>query len=215
MKAVFAVLLILTGCANRQPPSPPVPPVVIVHPEPVETFDERLWRTEGVLCVDITQVQSGSPADCKRLVEAWTRGRSRVAAIYPEAANVRMSAFWFYRPELVSHESKPYPLIYDYLNPDGTPHEYWRGFFYSDFTPQIVYSYEEVVEHEAVHAIAWAVAGQRVRTAADITADTGGVYVQAGLPFPWYLITCHGTPDDPFGEPGNRGSCMQPFELEN
>jgi len=208
------LLLILAGCNGNPAPAPPPPPVTIPDPVPVETFEQRLIRTEGVSCAEITAAHSGEPPSCERIVAAWERGKARVAALYPAAANVRMSAFWFYRPELVYHESKPYPLIYDYLNPDGTPHEYKRGDFSTAVVPQMLFSYPEVVEHEAVHALTWLLDGQRIRTPEAIAADQGGVTV-FGLPYYWYLITCHGTPDDPFGEPGNRGSCTQPYESRN
>lgn len=210
--AVVLFLLLLASCGrNVTAPPVPAPPVTVPDPAPVETFEERLWRVEGVSCGDITVAHSGIPPNCEAMVAAWERGRVRVISEIPEAANAKMSVFWLYRPELVYHPSKPYPLIYDFLNPDGTPHEYKRGNFSADIVPQITYSYEAVVEHEVVHALTWLYAGQRVRTDEAIAADQGGVYVPPGQPYYWYMITCHGTPDDPFGEPGNRLSCAEPW----
>jgi hypothetical protein len=54
---------------------------------------------------------------------------------------------------------------------------------------------------------------QASRTDAAIAADDGGYpdWRSWMVPFPAYLIYCHGTPDDPFGQLGNRASCALPY----
>lgn len=190
-------VFLVVACSKSPAPAPPVP---------AETFDRQLYRTELVTCEQITYHDYGETPDCRRIVEAWTRGRNRVTAIYPQAREIRMVSVTFYRPKLIQVPERPYPLIADAL---GTP----RGVTYVQGGVMIVYAYEEVIEHEATHAVVFLLDGLKVREPARIAEDLGGYHETdfRFVPFYFYLITCHGTPDDPFGEPGNRASCVEPF----
>lgn len=183
-----------------------------VHTPAIETFEQHLERTEGVTCLAITAHEDGDAPNCRKLYEAFVRGRNRVAAVYPEAARVPMSAFTFVRPKLYWVDGKPYPLIIDYWLPGASaPHEYLRGITYvpPSYSFLIAYAYEQVVEHETVHAMGWYLDKARQRTPADISADSGG-YTPPAQEF--WRITCHGTPDDPFGTPHDRGGCAMPYD---
>lgn len=89
-----------------------------------------------------------------------------------------MASIDFLMPQIgPSPSGKPYPVIHGldvrgFMSVLGGP-------------PLIAYSYEEVIEHETVHAL--------------------GVLAGAAT----YRNFCHGTPDDPFGEPGNISSCIE------
>lgn len=182
-----------------------------VHHPTVETFDDMLERTEGVNCTILTTHMEGDAPDCHRIYEAWVRGRSRVARVNPEAARIRMDAVSFFRPTLYWVPEKPYPLIADYILPGETePHDYYRGFMYPYGGLQITYSYEEVIEHEAVHAILFLLFGHQRRTDEMIEAESGG-YVPAADEL--YMIGCHSTSDDLWGDgpPGNETACQLPY----
>jgi hypothetical protein len=194
---LFLLSLSSLSCGGNSRPIPPRIP---------ETFEQRLQRLENVSCAQITYHDYGDAPDCQRIYEAWVRGRNRVSRIYPLASEMRMSGVSFYRPRLMQVPEREYPLLADV---PGNP----RGVTYISGGLQIVYSYEEIVEHEAVHALVFLVDGLKVREAQMAEQDMGGY--QPGdfqhLPFYFYLVACHGTPDDPFGESGNRGSCVDPF----
>jgi hypothetical protein len=199
MHIAVLLLVILTGCSQTH--RPPVPPP--------ETFEQMLTRTEFVTCADITYHDYGDAPDCRLVYEAWVRGRNRVARIYPTAAEYKMVGISFYRPKTVFVDDRPYPLIADV---PGNP----RGVTYTLGGLQIVYSYEHVVEHEAVHALMFLLDGLKVREASAVSVDMGGYPPESfeNIPFYFYLIGCHGTPDDPFGELGNRASCVLPYATQ-
>jgi hypothetical protein len=182
-------------------------PVPVPTPSP-EAFEQMLFRTERVTCADITYHDYGDTPDCKLVYEAWVRGRNRVAAIYPVAAEYKMVGIGFYRPRLLWVDDRPYPLIAD---APGNP----RGLTYVQGGVQITYSYEHVIEHEAVHALVFLVDGIKVRPPDAVTQDMGGYRPEdfLNLPFYLYLIGCHNTPDDIFGDgpPGHRTGCVLPY----
>lgn len=193
---IVALVLLLSTCSNGGSPPPP----------PVETFEQMLLRTEGVTCADVTYHDYWPVPDCRKINAAWDAGRKRVVLVYPEAAQIQMSAVTFYRPKLTHRPDRPYPLIADV---PGNP----RGLTYMEGGILITYAHEEIIEHETVHALTYLLDGMKVREPAAIQQDMGGYFASDFLyrPFSWYLIACHGTPDDPFGEAGNRTSCTQPF----
>ncbi len=200
----LTVILLFAGCA-RQQTNPPGWYVT-------ETYDQALYRTEGVTCVALTGHADGGEPDCQKIVEAWQRGRARVAAIWPAAANIKMSQATFFRPKLYRVPEKPYPLIADGIDPlTGEVTEYVRGLTYeaSPGGPMIVYSYPEVIEHESTHTIVYLLVGYKPRDAAAVSDQTLG-YTHQSWPY-FFDITCHGTIDDPFGEPGSAVSCSLPY----
>jgi hypothetical protein len=194
---IVALPLLLLSCRD---PSPP--------PSPPESFPQMLQRTEHVSCADITyhDYTYDAAPDCQLIYEAWVRGRALVARVYPLATEYKMVGINFYRPKLIIVPEKPYPL----LDLPGNP----RGLTYVMGGVQITYSYEAVIEHETVHALLFLIDGLRVREPSAVAADMGGYSPSDFLyiPFYFYLIGCHGTPDDPFGQPGNRASCLQPYQ---
>lgn len=163
---LFSVILL--GC--RHHPIPVVPPS-----PPPETFEQFLLRTELVRINDLTSHDPSNPTpDYKLIYEAFVRGRVRVAAYDPKAADIQMYQLSFFQPRLeMSPSGKPYPVI-------AGADVRGRSFF-----SRIEYSYEQVVEHETVHALLW-ILGHDI-----------------------YPIGCHGTPDDPFGVPENVSSCIE------
>lgn len=187
---LFVLILVVAACRHRTP----------VQPPPAETFEEMLFRTEYTHCEVIIAHAEGEAPNCRLLYEAFTRGRKRVTALYPQAAEIKMSAVTIYRPKRLWVEDVEYPLI------EEVPSQP-RGVFYPD-PPFIQYSYEAVVEHEAVHFLLWILQPDRTREPAMILADPG----DANNIMAWFWqIGCHGTPDDPFGQRGNRASCVASF----
>ena len=163
----------------------------------VEAFDAMLLRTELQTCDDITSHGSTAPPDCRRIYEAWDRGRERVSIVYPEALTLTMGSVWFYQPPTQpSPSGKPYPVFVD---------QDIRGRTITDGFLQINYSYEEVVEHETVHALVFILDGLKRRTE---SARQASAIDQRTQEFLWE-IACHGTPDDPFGVLGNIASCIE------
>lgn len=194
---LFTVLL-LASCASGKPNKPPPPP---------ETFEAMVLRTEYASCETLTNHDYAPAPDCRRLYDAWHRGLKRFKDKFPEKnSDWSMGAIQFYRPRLMQAAEKPYPLIAD---TPGNP----RGISYTSGGVAILYAYEEVVEHEMLHVLTFLSDAFVERTPEMIAADMGG-YSPSDfqyVPFYWFWITCHGTPDDPFGEPGNRASCLAPF----
>lgn len=187
----LALLLLLAGCAHKVPVQPP------------ESFAAMLFRTEGVHCADITAHDEQSPVpDCRRIYDAWLLGRARVVKVYPQAAAVTMAQVWFYRPKLYWVTEKPYPLIS--LSGDGM--NLVRGVTSPAGPVQISFSYPEVIQHEATHAIIRIVDGGKLRTPEAINAPQDADQSGATLLF---QVSCHSTSDDVFGDgpPGNRASC--------
>src|ERR1051326_5390691 len=88
MRAAVLLILLLASCTPARVPVPP----------PAETPEQRLIRTEGVSCADISAHAEGDAPDCQQLVAAFDRGRKRVLRLYPQAESVKMSAVAFYRP---------------------------------------------------------------------------------------------------------------------
>lgn len=171
-RKLLAVLLLLTSCAKSVKTEPPSPV------SDLGAAGLQLMEHEATTCERITAHDSPDEPECQRVYAAWLRGKQRVEAVYPEAANIKMGMVDFLKPQTESSPSgKPYPVI--------------RGFDVRGFMsvlggpPLIAYSYEEVIEHETVHAL--------------------GFLVGAAT----YRNFCHGTPDDPFGESGNVSSCIQ------
>jgi hypothetical protein len=190
MRYIVLLLIFLAACRGRY-----IPP-------PVESYDQVLRRTEGVTCADITGHADGPEPSCARIVDAFGRGRNRVAAVYDQARDIHMDAIVFLRPALLWPEDKPYPVI---ANWTGTP----RGVFVVEPPQLILYAYENCVEHEVVHFLMYRLFPDRMRTAEAIAADPGSAFdVLDKL----YMVQCHGTSDDLFGEPGNRGSCALPYQ---
>jgi hypothetical protein len=180
-----------------------------VHLQPPESFEQKLQRTEGVSCADLTYHEDELiPApDCQAIVAAWTAGRADMARIYPAAASIPMSRVSFIRPALAWYDGKPYPLIVNQVDHPAA---------YSMASPivSIFYAYVEAIAHEAHHVLGAILIGSQARTAEAIAQDDGGVQPSdwQGLGyFPLWYIFCHGTPDDPFGRPGDRRSCSQPY----
>lgn len=190
-----AALLLLSACHSSTPVPPP----------PIDTFAQLLAREEGVTCDQITAHAAGEPPNCRKVYDAWVRARHRVAAVYPDARTVQMSRVFFFRPALHWIDPKPYPLIN--LMPDGVPPVYVRGVTSTDYPILLQYAYPQVVEHEAVHALLLILLGHQARREQDIEASTP----DQRDPF-LFQVGCHGTPDDPFGEPGNIAGCSEPYD---
>jgi hypothetical protein len=198
LRLLCTILLFLCSCVHRLPVQPP------------ESFCDRLQRTEGVSCVDLAyhDYEDVLPApNPERMYAAWNRARLDMGRLYPAALNIRMGDVAFLRPRLMWSNDHPYPLLAD---DPRHPRAYTWIFPYL----MIAYSYEETIEHEAHHAIGVLLFGSEARTAEAIAADGGGYepadWLGLGF-FPRWFILCHGTPDDPFGSPGNRASCVLPY----
>lgn len=200
-KILVAVVLLLQACSDKAAPTPTPAPVV-------ETFEQMLARTEFTTCAQVVYHDYGDAPDCRKIYDAWHRGKAKVAKQHPSGnLDWSMGIVSFYRPRLLQVPEKPYPMIADIA---GNP----RGVTYLSGGVQIVYAYEETIEHEAIHALTFLVEGNVPRTPEAIAADMGGYtkdQFQFLETFPRYLIMCHGTTDDLYGVRGDRASCAQPF----
>jgi len=191
MKFILSLCLFLTACA-AQHAKLSLPAV------PATQYD----------CVAITAHAEGATPDCQAIVAAFERGRARVVKLYPAASQVKLEDIFFYRPHLVYVDDKPYPL-FDSLNGLGPGEQLVRGLTSADGPVLIQYAYEDIVEHEAVHALMRLVAGAVLRSPEAIEASTPDQQAE----YLW-MESCHGTSDDQYGEPGNIASCILPYTLQ-
>jgi hypothetical protein len=152
--------------------------------------------------------QQNSPApNCQRLIAAFERGRARVARVWPEALGIKVSDFYFYRPEIFFLPEKPYPLFRSGL-PEGSPNEFIRGLTSPQIPTLIQYSYEEIVEHEATHAIMFHIHPELMRDPQVVAREPGTADPATPMLAVWQIM-CHGTSDDPMM--GTDG-CSQPYQ---
>ncbi len=191
MKRVLFITLILASCAKAIP--------IAVAPSP---------------CALILSHTEGSAPDCQKLLAAVQRAQARLAAsAYRDAAKVSVNQVLLYRPQRYWQvNGAPYPLMILSKNVFTGDVTYVRGNTYvpSSF-PEIAYSYEYVVEHEFIHAAIYLTYPNLRRTPEAIADQTPG-YTHDGSSAYLYLVTCHRTIDDPFGEPGNTASCVLPYD---
>lgn len=163
-----------------------------------------LHRTEGVTCDDLTRHDDGAPVpDCKKVYGAWVRGRDRVVKEFPEAIDVKMSTVTFWQTKVYFNPDEQFPRM---LNVGAMAETLW----YAD---DIIYAFEETIEHEATHWIMYLINGTEHRTQAaiDLPRDVDQVMWQ-------YLkeIACHNTSDDPFGDgfsmsKSGRAGCIRMY----
>lgn len=199
MRQALVGILLLASCAA-------------LKTKPVETYDQMLVRTEKLQqgCIDLTYHDDSllPDPDCRRIVDAWNRGRNDMARVYPEALNVKLGDIAIIRPRLQWFPNKPYPLLQD--RPDHP-----RAYSYTSPYPLIMYAVEESIEHEAHHMIGAIVTHGALRTP-EAMVDRGGYTVEdivgAGGVLPLWFIFCHGTVDDPFGQPGIVNGCSLPYD---
>lgn len=187
MKVVIILALMVAGCGCSS--SDTVKP-----PAHVETFEERLQRTQGVTCEAITVHIEGDTPDCHKIVEAWERAQARVTAM-GQYAPLPMSCCFYVRPKLYWFVEKAYPLININVDAPGYEPILVRGVTSPTYPPLLQYSYEEGIEHEAIHAMGMLQDHDRARSAEAIAASEAALDRTAV--FIWE-ITCHGTVDDPF-----------------
>ncbi len=151
------------------------------------------------LCDQLTDHAEGDAPSCEKIQQAFNRGCDRVKKVY--SVCIPITDVLFLRPARVLTVEKPYPLI------RGFGGEIVAAQTSVAFPCLIIYAYEEAIEHEAVHCAVHYLDGNKKRAAWAIAADPGQ---DASLGPPaedFWTITCHGTPDDPFGIPGKRTSC--------
>jgi hypothetical protein len=178
-----------------------------------ETFDQWILRWHGVTCDQITQHASGTPKpDCRKIVAAFDRGVRRAVQLWPRAVETRLREIVFYRGPVFwpyGPIGQSEPLL---ANVPNTPAAYTSVV---GSIPFMLYAYEETIEHEVVHYLGFKYAWDVNRELWAVTADDGQWKGwDLNVPMPWWWILCHGTPDDPFGEAGNRRSCLQPYSGE-
>lgn len=169
-KALLLAIFMLAACAGRT--DPPVEPPII---PPIPLTVEARLQSHGLTCDDITAHADGEKPSCERIGAAILRGYDRFLHVYPDSAHIRLSYIYFYRASQVWHPTKPYPLM---ISSKG---ELVRGEFVPSLQPpagygyvvMVSYSYEEIAEHEAVHALTWMVDPAK------------------------YINSCHGVPGDP------------------
>jgi hypothetical protein len=192
-------LLILTGCTGTQVP-------VVPPPAPVETFCQMLYRTENVTCDELRSHQEGDDLpDVQRIYDALVRGRNRAAGIYPNVADIKFARVSLYRPQRYYDvfPTRPWPLIIGWHDYTTDMDVYIRGIFYPE-TMSINYSYEEVLEHEIIHAL--------VYLATDTLIERLPEFITPASPEQYlFQVTCHGTVDDPFTRDGDTSACIAPL----
>lgn len=191
MKRLVLTVFLLWGCSRNTPTVTPQP-VPIPQPDPqIETFEQWLYRTELVTCDDISSHAEGNPPVCRKLYEAFARGRSHVAKLYPAAGQFTMSglAFKLYRPERICVPEKPYPLI-------KTGEELMRGWF-DPMLGNISIAYEAMLEHEVTHFLTWMFDHEKQRRPEDMQASKTQDPKDPQRKYIWE-IACHATVDDPY-----------------
>ena len=196
--SIAIILLFLASCGSGA--NVPIPPV--------NPLDASL-AAEGVTCADLTSHEDGDTPDCSKIVSAALKGRQDALKVYPNAGSIKLSQVTFFRPHTYWTD-RPYPLI-NIDVPSNPPH-YVRAITYATAPtkPFISYGSEETLEHEMIHAIVFLLDGSRERTQAAITDQTPGYNQQPDAKL-FYEITCHGTIDDPFGDPGDWDGCIGPY----
>lgn len=196
---IVLLALLSFGCARKVAPQPP-PPIV------VESFCDFLVRTEYLTCSDLTSHQEGESPDPKKAYDALVRGRNAVAVLFPNVASIKFGRFTFFRSERFYDPNRPYPLIVGWRDFNTSTDVLVRGIFHPDLL-FIITSYENVLQHEIAHALVYLAEETLILREAKFITDA---YPQKYL----YEVMCHGSEDDPFGEPGNVSSCIAPFKLD-
>lgn len=203
----FCFAFALTGCGSKHVDARP-PQLA------AETFCDMVYRTEGLTCEQLAAADTsdGTPApDPREIYDQWNQARQDVARINAAALNVRMDVVWPYRPKLYWIDGKAYPLV-SKTGLASDP-QYVRATV-NDTVPALVqYAWPELLRHEFIHIIARIVFGQERRTAEAIAEDPGQEWYD-GPPFEYlWQVTCHNTPDDPFGEgpARKRDGCIGPY----
>lgn len=136
----LVALLAFSGCRNR-------PARVLSPPEPMETFEQMLLRTEGVDCNYVTSHADGERPSCRGIYDQFDRARQHYATVDARAREIRMAQFSYYRPSGVEVSGDAPRIAYG----NG---QWVQGYF---FPPSlIVYAHERVVYCEALHGIALA-----------------------------------------------------------
>lgn len=196
-------LFVLASCAHRVVVAAPAVPVPSLVPE---TYDQFMFRTEGVDCPTVTVHDVGAPVpDCKKMHDAFDRGRTNlVNKGFPLAATLlKMSGVNFWQTQLVWNETEAFPRMKDL----GAMAEYLS------FANSIFFAFEECIEHEVQHWGLLLMDGQEARTPEAIALLKDADQSQWG--YIWQ-VPCHNTSDDRFGDGtslsiSGRAGCVQPY----
>lgn len=192
---------------------------------------EAKLKAESVICSSITHsanefvyldknsphiIMDMNPPDCERVIDAWLRAKQRLRAhkVYSVELidKVHASDVFFYRPRLHYLSEYKWPVID--TSQDSSTRAFARGTTNTNGPVLIQYSYEEVIEHEATHAIGRLIdpTGKRLQFA---IAQDQNMRVIGGIQFPMiykWQILCHNTIDDVAGDgpipSGERDGCQ-------
>lgn len=152
--------LLILGCTKRLPPNV------------VTTFEQELWRTQGVTCDDLTQHEEGDPPSCEAIYHYYMMAVDKMTPILgPKVAKLRMdNATYIRKVRIWGHT---YPSGYEPFTAPAIEMQYHLEFpeyptpvyatvTRTGLTPsspyiwkhQILYASEESIYCEALHMIA-------------------------------------------------------------